>query len=231
MMETRGTMTGYGWRLVAMREGPRHQPRRLEGWAVEVDPQGTLRMSPRNHAMRVRGIPTLCGGILISLICGLLSAGARLGTTPEMIPLMMVFVPLGVILTAEGVWEVFGKVEWRARPNLLEVRKTLFHCRHSSRYTDATLNLVCRVTEPDPTMRQGLSSCYDDALLPDSITRRGGMWFTLSVEERGRRHCLWSFSRTRRLREDARAISELVSERTGWPLILQRQHKRYQRWW
>src|SRR5437016_5421475 len=115
--------------------GPEHGG--LGGWEIEVEPQGTVRMRPSHRPERGEGVPTLAIGIVLCLLCGLVWLGGRTGAKPEIVSLLVVFIPLAIVLVAEGLWEVFGREEWLVGRDQLELQQRLLGCRRSVRFRGA----------------------------------------------------------------------------------------------
>jgi hypothetical protein len=165
-----------------------------EGWKLEREPDETLRIAPDARLKRAHGATTLWAGLIIAGLCCALLAGGGITGRMKLLPIPAVFLPIGLIILFQGLWEVFGDEAWRVRVNFLEVEQTLFRYRRAYRFQDATLKLVFGTNERYPELPRPLSSSTSSA------------WWGLLVVDRSGRRCLRSYSRTSSRKEDLRGL-------------------------
>lgn len=165
-----------------------------ESWELVAERDGMVRIIPGGSARRATGLLLVMLGLLCAAFVVPLFATLATGRASWRSLRLTLCLPLGIMLVIYGFWVALGREEWKVGPDLLEVRQTLFGLRRISRYRRARLKLVRSRGTSEP-------------------------WWALFVQCSGAIRCLRSSARTNDRKEDPRALTEYLSEQTGWRIV------------
>jgi hypothetical protein len=208
--------------LISMKQ---RQNSSRQDWKIETQPDGSARLTPatRRKLEPVGGWTLLFCGLSLWALCGFLLGAIHLGALrpgPDraMVALCVVFLPLGGLLVWQGLWELFGREEWRASTDRLELRKAFLGFHRRQLYQGASLELVYSPADSWVGGGRYPSSYCESHLTFAQAAADPHTWWGLFVVTGDRRHCLHSSSRQPLTMEELRGLGDFLSAQTGWPL-------------
>ncbi len=187
------------------------------GWSVEEVTEGARRIIPGARGPRSSGLLFTAAGLVCCAAGGLLFVSLSGGGGGWRGLRLTMLMPFGLFLIGWGLWRALGREEWRVESDRLEIRQTLLGFRRMRRFQGATLRLILAGGGGATRWQRDLLRASRNGAGP---ARAGGGWWGLYVKDGRGTRCLGSSSRGFSGKEEIQRLGELLSEWTGWPLVV-----------
>src|SRR4051794_10730537 len=112
------------------------------GWEVTQDEGGAWRIKPRQRSRPTMGLLLVAAGLGCCGFVWLLFVKLNRGGGDWRSLRLTMLLPLGLLLIGQGIRTAFGREEWLASADLLEVQWSVWGFRRTRRFRGATLGLV-----------------------------------------------------------------------------------------